>query len=322
VTCFSVPFATHRNGQGQKDYLQTEVCKTCAKLKNCCQSCILDLEFGLPTHIRDAGLAMQGQVDAGKMPVNIANRDWYQQQAEREMAAGRGRWGRDGVERVVASLSALEPQYAASRAHACAFFLRGHCDKGDACPYKHVSPAELLAVAAAAGIRTAGATGAAPPQEPAGPPPPPPDLTITTLYIANVDPQRVTERDLRAKLDAYGELKSIRVIPRKRCAFAEFAVRADAERAVDNLFGRFELGGTQLRIGWSLTGGGSGGSTTTTTTTTTTDQVTAPVGVRRKEAGATDDQAPPPVLGLGGVSFPSQNASQLGFVKKATATEK
>lgn len=275
----------------------------------------MDLEFGLPTHIRDAGLAIGG-IEAGKLPVNVANRDWYQQQAEREMAAGRGRWGRDGVERVVASVAALEPQYAASRAHACAFFLRGHCDKSDSCPYKHVSPAELLAVAAAAGIRTTGGTGAAPPQEPSGPPPPPPDVTVTTLYIANVDPQRVTERDLRAKLEAYGELLSIRVIPRKRCAFAEFAVRADAERAVDNLYGRFDVGGTQLRVGWSLTTNNKGGAEASATSSATAD---APVGVRRKEA-ATD--AAVPVVGLGGVSFPSQNAAQLGYTKKATATEK
>lgn len=306
-----------RIGAGQNSYCQTEVCNTCAKLKNCCQACILDLEFGLPTHIRDAGLALQSTTagasvhDSSKMPVNVANRDWYQQQAEREMAAGKGRWGRDGVERVVSSLNQLEPHFASTRAHLCAFFLRGQCDKAAACPYQHVNPADLLAAAAAAGVRVAGFSGATPPSEPASAPPPPPDTSITTVHVANVDPQRVTERDLRAKLDAYGPLKSIRMVPRKRCAFAEYTLRADAERAVANLHGRFDVAGTQLRIAWSLAGGAASAASATTTSAAAT--VDAPVGVAKKTAAVV---AAPPV-GLAPAAYPSQSAAQLGFVKKA-----
>jgi pre-mRNA-splicing factor RBM22/SLT11 len=306
-----------RNGSGsaQTSYCQTQVCNTCAKLKNCCQACILDLEFGLPTHIRDAGLALNASadpLDTSKLPVNVANRDWYQQQAEREMAAGKGRWGRDGVERVVSTLSQLEPHYASTRAHVCAFFLRGQCDKGALCLYQHVNPADLLAAAAAAGIRVAGATGAAPPPDSAAPPPPPADAAVTTLYVSNVDPQRVTENDLRTKLDAYGALTSLRIVPRKRCAFAEYALRADAERAVANLYGRFDVAGVQLRVGWSLS------STTTTTAATSrgNDALAAPIGVAKKLPVA----AAPPV-GLAPVAYPSQSAAQLGFAKKAAALD-
>lgn len=38
---------------------------------------------GLPTQIRDAGLSITGL--AAKIPVNTANREWYQQQAEKEV---------------------------------------------------------------------------------------------------------------------------------------------------------------------------------------------------------------------------------------------
>ena len=34
-----------RPGRGQ-GYRQTQVCQTCSKIKNLCQTCILDLQFG------------------------------------------------------------------------------------------------------------------------------------------------------------------------------------------------------------------------------------------------------------------------------------
>ena len=32
-------------------FKKTEVCQTCAKVKNACQTCILDLEYGLPIQV-------------------------------------------------------------------------------------------------------------------------------------------------------------------------------------------------------------------------------------------------------------------------------
>lgn len=33
-------------------FKKTEVCQTCAKLKNVCQTCLLDLQYGLPVQVR------------------------------------------------------------------------------------------------------------------------------------------------------------------------------------------------------------------------------------------------------------------------------
>ncbi|OAA60523.1 pre-RNA splicing factor [Niveomyces insectorum RCEF 264] len=68
-TIFSWPVS---RAQGRKK--RTNICLTCARLKNCCQSCTLDLSFGLPIAIRDAALKM---VAPG--PTSEINREYFAQ---------------------------------------------------------------------------------------------------------------------------------------------------------------------------------------------------------------------------------------------------
>ena len=62
-------------------FKKTEVCQTCAKLKNVCQTCILDLEYGLPTQVRDAALRIKDD-----LPKSDVNREYYIQNADRELS--------------------------------------------------------------------------------------------------------------------------------------------------------------------------------------------------------------------------------------------
>ncbi len=64
---------------------RTNICLTCAKLKNCCQCCMLDLSFGLPIVVRDAALKL---VAPG--PQSGINREFYAQGHEKEIEEGRG----------------------------------------------------------------------------------------------------------------------------------------------------------------------------------------------------------------------------------------
>jgi pre-mRNA-splicing factor RBM22/SLT11 len=55
----------------------TVICQTCAKIKNVCQTCLLDLEYGLPTQVRDTALALQNEA-----PTSDINREYYAQNME------------------------------------------------------------------------------------------------------------------------------------------------------------------------------------------------------------------------------------------------
>lgn len=60
-------------------FKKTEVCQTCAKLKNVCQTCLLDLEFGLPIQVRDSALKVKDN-----LPRNEVNKEYYVQNLEKQ----------------------------------------------------------------------------------------------------------------------------------------------------------------------------------------------------------------------------------------------
>ena len=55
-------------------YKHTVICQTCAKIKNVCQTCLLDLEYGLPTQVRDAALGIKSAA-----PSSDINREYFAQ---------------------------------------------------------------------------------------------------------------------------------------------------------------------------------------------------------------------------------------------------
>jgi len=61
-------------------FKKTEVCQTCSKMKNICQTCLLDLEYGLPVQVRDAALKI---ID--EMPKSDVGKEFFQQNIEREV---------------------------------------------------------------------------------------------------------------------------------------------------------------------------------------------------------------------------------------------
>ena len=78
-----------RPGRGE-GYKKTEVCQTCSKIKNVCQTCILDLQFGLPSQLRDAVLSHTDGTLV--VPESDINREYFAQQHVALLASGHDPW--------------------------------------------------------------------------------------------------------------------------------------------------------------------------------------------------------------------------------------
>jgi pre-mRNA-splicing factor RBM22/SLT11 len=168
------PFNVYRWKPGPKArYKRTEVCPSCARLKNICQTCILDLQYGLPVEVRDRYLAqaakavgMTSALGSGTAAlVSIAtqggmsesNRNFAISQAERALSI-QDTASASSTNMVTAgtmnSAASLLPEaheqllrlgrnranYSRNEAKLCSFFAKGECTRGDECPYRHEMP--------------------------------------------------------------------------------------------------------------------------------------------------------------------------------------
>lgn len=142
------PFTVFRWKPGKRArYKKTEVCQTCARMKNVCQTCVLDLQFHLPVQVRDAFLAKDeqggGQL-AVAVPESDANREWFSQQHSRmlEQEGAVSAYGKvsGSAGNALLRMARKEPYYKRNRAHLCSFYARGECNRGEECPYLHEMP--------------------------------------------------------------------------------------------------------------------------------------------------------------------------------------
>ncbi|KAL0589567.1 hypothetical protein ABG067_002471 [Albugo candida] len=138
------PFTVFRWKPGKRTrYKKTEICQTCARLKNVCQTCVLDLAYNLPVQVRDAFLASENGQALMAVPESEANREWFAQQHNR-MLEQEGKVSAydtmSGTNGTLVQLARKEPHYARNRPHLCSFFARGECTRGEECPYLHELP--------------------------------------------------------------------------------------------------------------------------------------------------------------------------------------
>jgi pre-mRNA-splicing factor RBM22/SLT11 len=333
------PFTVYRWKPGPRArYKKTELCHTCAKLKNVCQTCVLDLQFGLPVQVRDSTL--EDHEKAVVIPFSDVNREYMIEQHEKKLRNFDPTQQQDygkiltgsataGMER----LARKTPYYRRNLPHVCSFFAKGECNRGSLCPYRHEMPKDPNGPLANQNIQDRyygrndpvaqkmlsrmsgkGRRG------PSGPLELPDDPTITTLWVGGVGPQ-MRENSIRTKFAKYGPLSGVRVIAAKSCAFITYLRRDSAESAAEELHGECMVDGTNLRIAWgkrqsnSRGGGGTGRGA-----------VPPPPGVVNKNAGkflqrppgkgSGGPRAPPPGVKNGGglppAYYPSQDPSNMG----------
>ncbi|XP_027344260.1 zinc finger CCCH domain-containing protein 4-like isoform X3 [Abrus precatorius] len=211
------PFTVFRWRPGRDArYKKTEICQTCSKLKNVCQVCLLDLEYGLPVQVRDTALSIDSN-DA--IPKSDVNREYFAEEHDRRARAGidyESSYGKVRPNDTILKLQRTTPYYKRNRAHICSFYIRGECTRGAECPYRHEMPVtgelsqqnikdRYYGVNDPVALKLLGKAGEMTTLEA------PEDESIKTLYVGGLD-ARVTEQDLRDHFYAHGEIESIKML--------------------------------------------------------------------------------------------------------------
>ncbi|EDN11112.1 pre-mRNA-splicing factor slt11 [Histoplasma capsulatum] len=259
---------------------RTNICLTCARLKNCCQCCMLDLSFGLPIVVRDAALKM---VAPG--PQSSINREYYAQEHEKEIEEGRGaveeyaktdEKARDLLRRLANS----EPYYKRQRR-----MDNTNTRNRENEDLQEDGSSGQRQIGYGPGPNTGGSTpgpirssdirrggphgrgrgggmrggrgrggGRGFPsvaQLPPGPQDilPPDDPNITSLFITGVEDD-LPEHALRTFFTEFGTLRSLICSHRSHCAFINYASREAAEKAANHCQGKAVIQGCPLRVQW------------------------------------------------------------------------
>jgi pre-mRNA-splicing factor RBM22/SLT11 len=86
------PFTLFKWRPGRGDaYKMTQICQTCSKVKNLCQTCILDLQYGLPSQLRDAVLS-RADDETLAIPESEVNLEYQNQQQITALTNGLDPW--------------------------------------------------------------------------------------------------------------------------------------------------------------------------------------------------------------------------------------
>ena len=240
--------------------MRTNICLTCARLKNCCQSCMLDLSFGLPIVVRDAALKM---IAPG--PQSDINREYFAQNNERlieEGKAGTEEYEKsdDKARELLRRLAASKPYFRKGRTVDEAEVAQSRSGGGDAAVGAGMGgPGPIRSrdsrAAIAAGARTKGGKGrqAFPSAAQVPPSPrdwlPPDDPNMMSLFVTGVEDD-LPEYKIRDFFKAHGKIKSLVCSHMSHCAFVNYETRAAAEQAAEACQGRAVIAGCPLRIRW------------------------------------------------------------------------
>ncbi|KAK1788121.1 hypothetical protein P4O66_016592 [Electrophorus voltai] len=252
------PFTVFRWCPGVRmRFKKTEVCQTCSKMKNVCQTCLLDLEYGLPIQVRDTGLAIKDEV-----PKSDVNKEYYTQNMEREISNSDGTrpvgaLGKaPGSSDMLLKLARTTPYYKRNRPHICSFWVKGECRRGEECPYRHEKPTDPDDPLADQNIKDRyygindpvadkllKRASAMPRLDP------PEDKSITTLYVGGLG-ETITDSEIRNHFYQFGEIRTITIVQRQQCAFIQFATRQAAEMAAEKSFNKLIINGRRLNVKW------------------------------------------------------------------------
>jgi pre-mRNA-splicing factor RBM22/SLT11 len=266
------PFTVFRwcPGRGMR-FRRTEICQTCCRLKNVCQSCILDLQYALPVQIRDGVLQIK---DA--CPQNEANREYF-------LANNASKLARNDVSLIdydksdpaaKAILEQLSEKHAArSKAPSernlpppCSFYAKGTCKRGSECPYRHILTVERLSSLKSYRNRYYGTD----------------DPAAEALINKNPELRDAINRDASSSIAAlaipqdrtiksllvmglrdgvgavevqefFEGVQGVKMVADGTAAVVTFKTRLEAEEAAQDHLGFAEISGVRIKVSWTTT---------------------------------------------------------------------
>ena len=122
-------------------FKKTEICQTCARAKNVCQTCVLDLDYQVPVQVRDHALGTEAEA----LPQSGANMEYFVQNLQKSIESGEFDAQQRNKAKPSELLSQLQrsgPMYSRNKAKICSFFVKGCCTRGSECPFRHELPQE------------------------------------------------------------------------------------------------------------------------------------------------------------------------------------
>ena len=147
----------------------------------------------------------------------------------------------------------------------CSFFVRGECNRGVTCPYRHtnITEQDLEGLKKGNGsiddkIRER-FNGINDPiakkimekiEEKSKPPEPPEDKNISTLFLGGIT-EEMTEDMVNEKMQPFGKIERMRLVPRQNCGFVCFHSREACEKAMNTLHEKLFLIDKKIKLLWA-----------------------------------------------------------------------
>lgn len=252
-------------GSGLK-FRRTEICGLCAKLKGVCQSCMLDLKYGLPVQVRDAVLGISETV-----PRQEVNREYYMALNAQKLAKGTAAFGlidyegvdpagkailSDLAERVKAGAFQDPALVKRNLAPVCTFYAKGACSRGEACPFRHELSTESVQSAKSYHARYYGeddwvANRMMESLLPAVKQERTKDGTDRTVTALQIGRSSLTSAQIEGYFGGFGRVARVIRPDANAPGIIEFATRADAEAAAHACLGQINIEGIPVRISWA-----------------------------------------------------------------------
>ncbi|KRX00169.1 hypothetical protein PPERSA_10668 [Pseudocohnilembus persalinus] len=255
------PYTVFRWKAGTKGrFKRTEICQTCAKVKNVCQTCIFDLQYGLPVQVRDKFLGDNKVA----LPTSSQNRDYWIQEQGANLNNLQLPYKDQGANPILQAQARMRNQnYERNKAHVCSFWEKGECKRGDLCPYAHEKRYDKESALAKQNIKDrfhgnndvlANKIMNQLEEKQEKDIQPPEDTSITSIFLRNL-PQDLTEQELFVIFQQYGTINSIKHIQPNFIAFINYASRKSAEDAVKDNYGNLIIKGNKIQVSWARSKG-------------------------------------------------------------------